>query len=271
MPDKSAKDRTAPKYLHESASELPDTAIESVRKETIHLYENAFTIIAHGIGLHRHDIRSTKDMAAVVRDSIHRIPINIDDQYDKYIKGLYGDIVSFISRASQTMTPEQAEVLYTLRTAGRDIVDAIKDTKHMHKNLSHNIESGNKYIKTEYNKLRIGVGLVLRSLEMIKDSESDLDGFISMEEIKIEIEKRVREVNKNLDSLIRGGFITPEMATSLMNDAAYSYDVAHNLVNMAEVLFNIEDDDIREAEQSILLDKGDVDDIVESGEKAYEA
>jgi len=57
MPEKIIAE-AKPKYLNESAFELPDTALESVRKETVHLYENAFAIIAHGLSLHRHDILS---------------------------------------------------------------------------------------------------------------------------------------------------------------------------------------------------------------------
>jgi len=37
-----------PMYLNDSAFELPDTTMEAVRKETIHLYENAFAIRAGG-------------------------------------------------------------------------------------------------------------------------------------------------------------------------------------------------------------------------------
>ena len=31
--------------------------------------------------------------------------------------------------------------------------------------------------------------------------------------------------------------ITPDMATSLMNDSAFSYDIQNNLINAAEILF----------------------------------
>ncbi len=48
MPEKEVS-RATPKYLSEASIELPDTAIEAVRQETIHLYDNAFGIIAHGI------------------------------------------------------------------------------------------------------------------------------------------------------------------------------------------------------------------------------
>ncbi|MGD8956371.1 MAG: Na/Pi symporter, partial [Chromatiaceae bacterium] len=52
MPEKAVP-AAVPKYLNDANIELPDTAIEAVRKETVRLYENAFAIIAHGLSLHR--------------------------------------------------------------------------------------------------------------------------------------------------------------------------------------------------------------------------
>ena len=40
-----------PKYLMDSVIDFPETLLEAVRKETVHLYDNAFEIIAHGINL----------------------------------------------------------------------------------------------------------------------------------------------------------------------------------------------------------------------------
>jgi len=68
LPEK-ALSVAAPKYLSSASEDIPDTAIESVRKETFHLYENSFAIIAHGLSLHRHDILSDRDMNDVVNDT----------------------------------------------------------------------------------------------------------------------------------------------------------------------------------------------------------
>lgn len=43
--------------------------------------------------------------------------------------------------------------------------------------------------------------------------------------------------NGTLDKLIRQGLVTNEMATSLMNDSAYAYDISKNLIAMAEITF----------------------------------
>ncbi len=261
MPEKEVS-MAEPKYLNDSVIELPDTAIEAVRKETIHLYNNAYEIIAHGLSLHRHDIDSERDLEEAALDEKTPMPIDIDEEYSTNIKGLYSEIVTFISKASTAMTPEQADELFQLRAAGRDIVEAIKDTKHMHKNVTAYHASDNVFIRAEYNKIRVGLGSVLRRLENLRKSEGDILSVLPLDTVDVEIKEHDQELNGMMHNLIRKDKITSEMATSLMNDATYAYDVARNLVQMGRTLFIHGDSGLREAERSIMLDKDDADEIL---------
>ncbi|NOR70791.1 MAG: Na/Pi cotransporter family protein [Methylomarinum sp.] len=256
------KTRTAdPIYLNDSALELPDTSIEAVRKESIHLYNNAFAIIAHGLSLHRHDIESDNDLDAIIEKNRLAIEIDIDEQYNTDIKYLYSEIISYISKAIMVMTPEQNEELFVLRAACRDIVEAIKDTKHLHKNMSQYINSDNEYIRAEYNKIRSFLGSVLRQISEMQHSENH-PSVLSLDSIKLEMKENDTTSNGMLEILIRKNQITPLMATSLMNDSAYVYDVTKKLVQMAEALFARGDFSIKKAERSIMLNDDDVDELI---------
>ena len=52
------------------------------------------------------------------------------------------------------------------------------------------------------------------------------------------------------------------MATSLMNDSAYAYDVTKNLIQMGEVLFASGDQIMKEAERAIALDEDELMEIM---------
>ena len=264
MPEKEHP-REKPMYLNEAVEELPDTAIEAVRKETLRLYDNAFAIIAHGLSLHRYDILSDKCLEGVVKQDQKVIPIDFDEEYEKSIKGLYSDIVKFISSAQSNMTPEQSDELFRLRAAGRDIVEAIKDTKHMNKNLSHYILSENGYIRAEYNKFRIQLGSLMRELDNIRNDDEDSLNILSLDGLKLDMKKNDVTVNGDMEKLIRDNKITAVMATSMMNDANYANDVAKNLIQMGESLFASGDLDMNEALRSVSLTEDEMSKIV--GEK----
>jgi len=260
MPEKAVA-AAVPMYLNDSVIELPDTAIEAVRKETLRLYDNAFAIIAHGLSLHRHDILSETDLHEVVKRTRKPIAIDLDDEYNTTVKGLYSEIVNFISRAQVTMNEEQSNALFALRAAGRDIVEAIKDTKHMHKNLVRYVASENPAIRDEYNKIRVQLGEVLRRLGEAREQGDDPSVILSFDTLKVEMEDQDSTRNGVLESLIREGSITANMATSLMNDATYAYDVAKNLVQMGEVLFATGDTALKDAERDIALTEEEIEEI----------
>ena len=260
MPEKAAA-AAVPMYLNDSVIELPDTAIEAVRKETLRLYDNAFAIIAHGLSLHRKDILSDLDLADVVKRTSKPIAIDLDDEYNTTVKGLYSEIVNFISRAQVTMNEEQSNTLFALRAAGRDMVEAIKDTKHMHKNLARYVASDNAAIRDEYNKIRIQLGEVLRHLAEVRAHTEDPLAVLSFDTLKVEMEDQDSTRNGVLEELIRDNKITATMATSLMNDATYAYDVAKNLVQMGEVLFATGDASMREVERELALTEDEIEEL----------
>ncbi len=261
MPEKELP-VAAPKYLNDASIELPDTAIEAVRMETLHLYDNAFTIITHGLSLHRHDILSDEDMDKVISTSRSINPIDIDAEYETSVKGLYSEIVNFISRAQTSMEADQANELFTLRAAGRDIVEAIKDTKHMQKNMSQYIASDNEFIRAEYNKIRIYLGSVLRRLAVIQRESDDPTSFLSLDTMKLKMKENDTTANGMLEALIRDGRISSLMATSLMNDASYANDVTKNLLQMGEALFATGDQPMKDAGRIIALDDDDINEVI---------
>jgi phosphate:Na+ symporter len=263
MPERTTS-AAEPIYLNEAALELSDTILESVRKESIHLFDNAFVIIAHGLSLHRHDILSDKDLesAGVIQGKL--IDIDIDAEYQRTVKGLYNEIVGYISRVQTAMTPEENDELFIMRAACRDIVEAIKDTKHLNKNMSKYIRSDNPHIRAEYDKYRVFLGSVLRQLSALKAQAADPLAILSLDTIKLEMETLDATDNGNLDRLIREGKISAQMATSLMNDSAYVHDVTQNLVQMGQALFAGGDTSMKKTGRSLMLDDNDIDGIIQA-------
>ena len=256
-----------PKYLFDSSIELPDTAIESVRKETIHLYDNAFEIIAHGLSLHRHDILSDAPVETVINNARIPMEIDIDDLYIHNVKGLYNEIIAFISRAQIAVTPDQADELFALRAAGRDIVEAIKNTKHLQKNMSCYIVSDNQEIRNEYNKIRERLTLVMRELASIREFGDSSDRMETLSTIKMRMVEDDITNNGALEKLIREGGIAVDMATSLMNDSSYAYGVTKNLIQMGEVLFTTGDLEMKQVEREISLNEDELREILDEEQK----
>jgi len=181
--------------------------------------------------------------------------IDIDDYYDRRIKSLYSAIIDFIARAQVgTDTKFQGDDLYALRDASRDIVEAVKDIKHLQKNLLRYLGSPNHHIQAEYNAIRTRLALLLKDLHALAE-DPDSEALLALDGLRADLLADDALASGNLERLIRGGDISPEMATSLMNDSSYAYDAADSLIRMAKALFSPRESIMREVQESLVLEE----------------
>ena len=251
------------RYLNDSVLELPSTSMAAIIRETKHLYENAFEIITHGLNLKRSNIVSSMPLEEVIKDKYSTNTIDIDTFYNHKIKGIYGEIIDFSARAQSNMSPKDIEVLYKLKLANRDLVEAVKDTKHLQKNLIKYSNSSNKHIKEQYDIIRQQLAELLRSINTIASTDEDDVSLVLLSKAKVHVEKYDIVTNGTLDRLIRERLITHEMATSLMNDSAYAYDISNNLINMAEVTFADRNNNIVNLHEEMSMSDEDIKTILE--------
>ena len=225
-----------PIYLYPEALETPSTAVSAVRKEVQHLFDNAYGLLAHGISLRRAVIESEEPLMDAVKYTRRIMPLDVDDDYENKIKSLHSEIVAFIGEAqTRELTREATEELYVLRQASRDIVEAVKAMKHMHKNLSRHGVSSNVAVREQYDTIRLQIAKLLRELRSIL-SAPELVTSLSLDALKLSLEKSSQGLMDSLDEMIRTRRITPAVATSIMNDETYANDLGKNLLDSARAL-----------------------------------
>jgi len=203
----------------------------------VHLASNAFEILAHGVNLHRADITSSVDINALLARCTDTMTIDVDDLYQRKVKPLYSAIIEFSTQAEQHMDASQLERLNHLKQTNWRIVTAIKYIKEIQVNIDRYMCADNKYIRREYNAIRLNIAILLRTLFTMERQESPARKIEQLKRIRLEMEAQDIIANGTVDKLIREQRITSDMATSLMNDSSYAYDLQRNLISAAEILF----------------------------------
>lgn len=240
------KDVSRARYLDKSVVEVPEAALLALKKEIIHLYDNATEVLSHALSLHRHTyIGMGDEISKVIESSVLMIDLDIDEFYNKKIKSLYGDIINYATISQESMSVEDKSKIYNLKIACREIVETIKDVDELQKNINRYMKSKNKYIKSEYNYLREELAKTLDGIHTLRNNSDDLQVLVK---IKL-LEKNLDELdiinNGKIDKLIRNNSIETKMATSLINDSVYTYEISKKLIHVAKVLW-IEDTEIQE-------------------------
>ena len=251
------------KYLNDSVLEFPQSAMGAVIRETKHLYENAFEIITHGLNLKRGNIVSSMDIEEVIREKHTRKYINIEDFYNKKIKDIYSEIIDFSTKAQANMQPEDIENLYKIKLANRELVEAIKNTKHLQKNIIKFSTHPNKYIQKEYYQIKKSLAELLRNINIIATTDEEDVIILLLSKVRINTQKNDLLANGTLDELIRNKHITNQMATSLMNDSVYIYNIRNNLCNMAETLFVQISSELTHLHEDMHITQGEIEEILD--------
>ena len=224
------------KYLDEHALQFPDSALEVLNKELLHLYSNANSIIAKSISINNVDIQHS-DIPAKDIIKARQIPINLDydELYNNRFKEIYSQIIDYAVLAGSNAKPEQLSKIMDIRRAALIMAEALKDMKNAQPNIYKYITSSNQYAKEEYDKLRVEILESLRimyKIATIKDPDELENQIKNLRKIYHEYDSEF-----NFDVLIINKKITNKMATSLMNDTALMKNITKGMLKAAEMIF----------------------------------
>jgi phosphate:Na+ symporter len=105
---------------------------------------------------------------------------------------------------------EQSQLSW-LRDANQNLVEAIKDTKHLQKNWTRSRTSTNQATMDEYKKIAYQIVLHLQQIENFrhKIEENELP-LLSLDALKATIEDDDMQMSRTIETLIRERKITPE-------------------------------------------------------------
>jgi phosphate:Na+ symporter len=211
--------------------------------------------MALGIHVTPQDLRSDESTEEVIRLRSRLLDFDYEQMYQKKIKTIYGKIVNFIV-ISQSMSESENIVkdLTQLQKATQGIVEALKDVKHLQKNLIKYMASSNEGIKNSYSLIREYLLTQFRiSVKVFESDEEDLI-VVLIAQLEMLSEKFDKNALLTLGALLRAGSISPLMGSSLMNDNAYAAQISKSLIQAAKIIFIHKDIKQKETMQAVLSD-----------------
>ena len=250
-----------PKYLSTASAEFPNTAVEAVKNETLRIYDAAIDIIASGLGLSKENAGSKVQPVENFDGQPLTGDPSIDAMYEKHIKTIYSAILAFISETGFSRREEHSATLQWLREANAQIVEAIKDTKHLQKNLQRFMVSSNPDIRNSYNRIRGHIATVIQEILEIRQREDGVMDMLALDALKLTIDEHKNGMAEEMTKLIANRKISPQMGSSLFNDSTYAHDVSMSLVLAAQTLFGASEPGLLHAARTVTLDDNERDTI----------
>jgi phosphate:Na+ symporter len=247
-----------PKYLNDATIDFPDTVLEALRLETLRVWDHTINILSGVLGFERGQICSDTDLAMVAQSQRKLPDFDVDAAYELQVKSLYSAIITFISRAGFSWQEGQSGDIHWLREANQNMVEAIKASKHLRKNLAVAATSTDEEQRVIYTNMRVQLALLVRELEDIRQESIDESPVLSLDHLRLLMNELCEKFNARMASAMTEGRMSGELAVSLLNDSNYAQEVFSKLVDMGETLFVRHSRSLTDAEHEVLLSEDEL-------------
>ncbi len=242
IPERSIPERDIdePKYLDKNMLNFPETAIATLVSESKYLFENAvFEIVTHAFNIHRDDLRSDLKAKKVIKRTQEDLGVNVRELYLTKVKAIYGSILQYATQAQSSLrlTSEQNKRIMEIKLANRKMVEIIRYTREVNRNIRNFSSMDNPHMKREYDFYRKLVLTHLRGIYLQIPPKDVSEYKKDLKKLKDKSLKSLNKQNDVIDRLIREGLITTLMASSLVNDFDHLNDLLKNMVTVTELLY----------------------------------
>lgn len=235
------------RYLNDAALASADTAASAVVQELQHLGRLSLEVICHAVYLPTEQLN-----AHTVDDKIlNTLPddsksLDAKELYQTHIKGVYSDLLGFMSRLNIELDEEQQKFWMTCHMVALQLVDAVKNAKHLQKNLYRYLRDDSIFARNLYLDLRRHVFWVLRQAsELSRTDLTDEQSLQALAKINSETEHFVKEFRHRIFSAIRLQSLNNMQASSLMNDLNYSDRITQSFSNVLQISLTADNELLR--------------------------
>lgn len=225
---------THARYLDDSALATADSAACAVVKELQHLGRLSLEVICHALYLPVSQLNRASADEALLSARPEPNALEAELLYQRHIKGVYGDLLGFMGRLEVNLDEAHQQFWVRCQVAALQLVDAVKDAKHLQKNLG-------RYLRTEQEDVARDAYVQLRRhLLGVLQQVRELGPMALPEQAWSERLELLDQEAGTFDSQFRQWLFTQVrerhlnglQASSLMNDLGYVSRITQSLRNV---------------------------------------
>jgi phosphate:Na+ symporter len=225
------------RYLNDAALASAESAASAVVQELQYLGRLSLEVICHAL------YQPIEQLNAANLDEklLNTLPndsnsLDAKELYQLHIKGVYSDLLGFMSRLNIELDEDQQKFWITCQMLALQLVDAVKNAKHLQKNLYRYLREDSIFTRSLYLDLRRHVIWVLREANALSKVElSEEQSLLALSDINTETERFVKEFRHRIFSAIRLQNLNNLQASSLMNDLNYTHRIAQSFSHVLQV------------------------------------
>ena len=226
----AAIERVHARHLSGPALESVDAAAAAVALELRHLGQLCMEVICQALCLPARGLAEAETDPALLDGSCAPSPaVDAGQLYQQRVKGVYGDLLAFMSRLELPLDEEHQRFWSGSQLAAMQMVNAVKGAQHLQKNLQRRLAGPDGPVRAAYLDLRAWLFGQLRALHALHGQDDPEVLAAELARLDAEAEAFHARFRQQLFAQVRAGAIGGLEAGSLLNDQGYADQVYRQL------------------------------------------
>ena len=260
---KRAPRRIRARHLNKQALDSVDAASAAVAAELRHLGRLCLEVICHALYLPVEKLHQPLDAETTLEPVQTAVPVDAEALYQHYVKGVYADLLSFMGRLEQPLDADHQRYWRSYQVAALQLVNAVKDAKHLQKNIALYLFAPASPARDAYLQLWRQLFTALHGVVALGDLQDDAGhAALAMGDIVQRQQEFDTAFQQRLFGMVRRGELDGIQTGSLMNDLGYVNAIVRRFGDAAD--FTGEPESLRELRRLAAEDVGTEMDV-ESG------
>lgn len=218
-----------PLYLNKNMLYSNDTATRAVYQEIQHLSRVSLEVMCHAIFVPSQHLYEND---TALPDPAPPFESNVQTFYEWQIKPLYSEILDFTSKMDVQSPNEQPEKLTTAHLIAFQIVEIVKESKHLQKNMQHYLNDCETSICQDYRHLREQVFAMLKHFRHTENIAFDSDEWAQHIQQLHEYTEHLESHRQRALVKLRKNELDSWQISSLMNDINYARRIGLGLLEI---------------------------------------
>ena len=232
IPDSKPWGTISFQYISQESLSFPDTAYETLRKESYRLYVHSLSEIPSIFWL---NARYYHDGKVPDSGKYNILTVEeIDIFYEKEIKILYGKILSSLIEAEMHHGDQIYDELQELKHINRNLISLIKNISNISPSMIRYLKSSNRYIQQEYEIIIWDILTALHTAYSINKESSNANKMEHIAKLDRLIEEGDITKNTRFSRLVADKNINQTMAAALLNDTYLKKLMLQNIYEVAK-------------------------------------
>jgi phosphate:Na+ symporter len=223
-------ERTRARHLADRALESVDAATAAVALELRHLARLSVEVICRALSMPPGQLADAQVNEAMLDARPQPGDDDAETLYQHHVKGVYADLLSFMGKLELPLDEEHQRFWQHEQMVALLLVNAVKDAKHLQKNLQPRLNEVDSPLRDAYIALRRHLFRLLHALYELGSAPPDPGQRATrLAELEKQADEFEASFRQRLFLMVRRGELDGLQTGSLMNDLGYAERIFNSL------------------------------------------